>query len=41
MTTAKKAVYGICDAVPMIMFCGFPVMVAVLPTLDDMATASR
>jgi hypothetical protein len=30
-----------CDRLPMIMFCGLPVIVDVLPMFDAMAIASR
>jgi hypothetical protein len=29
------------EKLPIIMFCGLPVMVATLPILEDIATASR
>jgi hypothetical protein len=34
-------VYGIREIAPTIMFCGLPVMVAALPTLEAIATARR
>ncbi len=33
--------YGICERLPMMMFCGFPVIVATLPMLDAVAMAVR
>ena len=38
--TANVA-YGIREKLPIMMFCGLPVIVAVEPTLDAMATARR
>jgi hypothetical protein len=43
-TGARLAVncpYGICEKLPIIMFCGLPVIVAVDPMFDAIATASR
>ena len=33
--------YGICEKLPIMMFCGLPVIVAVEPMFDAIATASR
>src|SRR5260370_42600248 len=40
-SAAANSVYGIRETAPTIMFCGLPVMVAVLPTLEAIATAMR
>ncbi len=40
-SAAAKVRYGICEKLPIIMFCGLPVMVATEPMFDAMATASR
>lgn len=38
---AANVVYGMRETAPTIMFCGLPVMVAALPTLEAIATARR
>ena len=38
---AANCGYGICEKLPIIIFCGLPVIVAVEPTFDAIATASR
>ncbi len=40
-SAAVKARYEMPEKLPIIMFCGLPVIVATLPTLEAMATASR
>ena len=40
-SAAANRAYGMREKLPIIMFCGFPVMVATLPILAAMATASR
>lgn len=37
----ENVVHGICEKLPIMMFCGLPVIVAVDPTLEAIATASR
>ena len=35
----RKLTYGIAESDPINMFCGLPVIVAVLPMFDEVATA--
>ena len=41
VSAAANCVYGICEKLPIMMFCGLPVMVAVEPTFEAIASASR